>query len=274
MAFRTHVGRPMDLSYRSNRFVIGLAVMTLVAAVVIWLTSDDSGVLWAPLHTFFVWALGREIDPDHDSTALIAGLIAGVWALAGLPVLGVLAVVGILLAARLVVNSTGRRPLVSDLIGLGVLATAVSFTTAGWVAGFGLAIAIYIDDRMADEQTTTGAMTAVLAALGASGVASLSRVFPQEIPSIRPLFVIAVGVLGLIAVVRDPTPPTTLVDSRLKTPIDRARLHASRSLTGVLLLGAAFLLGPDAVAVAPLAVTLALGLATTEVVRIRQESAD
>lgn len=271
MAFRTHVGRHMDLSLLSNRLIIGLTAIAGVAAGVLWwLSSDEFGILWAPVHVFVTWALIRELDPDHQVTAIIGAVIAGLWVLAGFEIVGALAVGGLVVAARLVSNTTGRRPLLSDLIVIGVGAAAISFTAVGWVAGFGLAIAIYVDDRMANEQTTYAPVIAALAALGASGVATLSRVFPQEVPDIRPIFVVAIGILGLVAVVREPEQPTTLVDSRLKTMLDRSRLHASRSMVAVLIFAMAVLSGPDAVATSVLGLSLALVLVYNEVDRLRR----
>jgi hypothetical protein len=214
--------------------------------------------------------LVREIDPDHQSTALLAALVAGVWVIGGLDIVGALAVAGLLVGARLVSNTTGRRPLLTDLIPIGVFATVIAFTRAGWVAGFGLALAIYVDDRMASEHNSAASITAALAALGASGVATLSRVFPQDLPNVRPLLAVAIGILALIAVVREPEEPESVVDSRLKNRVSQSRLYASRSLFAVLLFAMALLIGPDALAVGPLAIALALALVSNEIERIRR----
>ena len=270
MAFKSHVVRGFDVSSLSNRLMFGLIAITGVASVAVWISGGDIAVLWAPVQTFLVWALVRELDPDHDSTALFAGLVAGLWILAGFDVGGTLPAIGLLMAARVVVNTTGRRPLVWDLAALGVFAAVISFTAAGWVAGFGLAIAIYIDNRMAQKHTTAGALTAALAALGASAIASLSQVFPQQMPDISQLLVLMIGVLALAAVVREPKPPTSLVDSRRKTPISQDRLHAGRGLIGVLVFGAAFLAGSDAAAMGPTVIALTFVLISNEIERIRR----
>lgn len=260
----------MDMSLPSNRAIAGLCGVALIAAVAVWLTGGPIDVLWAPVHTFLAWSVMREIDPDHQVTALLSALVAGLWVIAGLEIVGALAVGALMLASRLVSNTTGRRPLLTDLIPIGIFATAIAFTRAGWVAGFGLALAIYIDDRMATEHNSAAAVTAALAALGASGVATLSRVFPQDLPDVRPLLAVSVGLLALIAVVREPQEPVSVVDSRLKNRLSQSRLHASRALFAVLVFGTAILIGPDAMAVGPLAIALALALASNEVERTRR----
>jgi len=252
----------MDLALASNRLALGLTGLALAAAVAALAAGSGADVIWAPAHTFLMWALSREIDPDRDWTALIAAFAAGVWVLLGLDVVGAPALAAIMLAARVATNTTGRRPLVSDLIGLGAFAVAVSFTPAGWVAGFGLAVSLYADDRMSGEPTLTGALAGAGAALGASGAAALGRVFPQAAPGARPFFMIAVGALALLSVVRPPPPPVALVDSGV--PVTRSRLHAARVLVGVLVFAAALVSGRGALAVGPVALTLALSLATAE----------
>jgi len=270
MAFRTHVGRHMDMTMASNRAIVGLCVAALISGLAIWLTGGPVDVLWAPVHTFLFWSLMRELDPDNQRTALIAALVGGVWVLGGLEVVGALAVAGLLVGARLVSNTTGRRPLLTDLIPIGVFATVIAFTREGWVAGFGLALAIYVDDRMATDHSSAASITAALAALGASGVATLNRVFPQDLPDVRPLLAVAIGVLTLIAVVREPEQPESVVDSRLKNRISQSRLYASRALFAVLLFAIALLIGPDALAVGPLAIALILALVSNEIERIRR----
>ncbi|MEA1902092.1 MAG: hypothetical protein U9N56_01040, partial [Actinomycetota bacterium] len=227
--------------------------------------------LWAPVHTFLAWALVREIDPDHQSAAIAAGIASGLWILAGLDAVGVLMVGALMVAARLVTNSTGRRPLIPDLTLIGIFATAVSFTTVGWIAGFGLAIAIYIDDRMADGPSVPGSLAAALTALGSTAVASLAGVFPRELPNVRPLLAVAVGVLALITVIREPEAPTEMVDSRSKNFLSQTRLHASRTLIAVLIFAATLLTGQDALMVGPLVIALALALTSNEIERIRRQ---
>lgn len=244
--------------------------MASIAGLAVWLTGGEMTALWAPVHTFLAWALVRELDPDHESTALIAGFATGLWILGGFQVVGALTLLGLMLAARVVVRTTGRKPLVTDLVMLGLFAAAISFTVTGWVTGFGLAVAIYIDDRMSREPGTAAALTAAFAALGSSVVATLNQVLPQQMPDIRPLLVVGVGVLALIAVIREPEVPTSLVDSRMKTPIGQARLHTGRGLVGVLMFVATFLVGPNALAMGPVVIAVALVLVSNEIERLRR----
>jgi hypothetical protein len=172
-----------------------------------------------------------------------------------------------LMAARLVVNTTGRRPLTTDLIGLAALATAISHTSTGWVAGVGVALGIYIDDRMSEGQSNVAVVTAVVAALGSSVVATLTEALPNRTPVIDPVVVVTLGVLALIAILRPPPVPISVGDSRRKAPLSMERLHAGRSLSGALAFVAAALAGPDAAMLYPLAFSLTLALVSAEIRR-------
>ena len=269
MAFRSHVGRGLDLGIWSNRAILGLSLIAAVAGVVATVIFDGSPWLavQAGLVTFLVWALTRELDPDRDSTALIAAALAGVWAILGLPV-DLLAIGGLVIGARLVAETTGRRPLRTDLFAIAIGAIAISFTPLGFVAGFGIAIAIYVDSRMSDEHNRDALIAALVAATGSAVVVSLSGAFPTQLPPVQPPFVLAVAALTLVAVLREPPQPTSVVDSRRGNLLSGNRIHASRILVGGLTVAGALVAGPEASALAPVAAALALSLASSEAVRI------
>jgi len=270
MAFRSHVVRSLDLSLPSNRLVIGLGMVGLAAATAVVLTGGPMSVWWTPVYIGLIWALGREVDPDHESTALTAAIGGGLWVLAGFDTSAMPALLGLMVAGRLVLNSTGRRPLLTDYIGMGVIAAAISFTLLGWVGGFGMAVAMYIDDRMAAEHRQMSVFSAALTALAASAVVTASRAFPQEVPDARSAVVIGIGLVALIAVVREPEAPVSVVDSQMKNLLTLDRLHATRAMIGVLIFLAAFLNAPDSAAMVPAAAVVALALIANEVERIRR----
>lgn len=271
MRFRSHLGRGVDLGLWSNRTIAALTVLALIAGLVVAFVSDVS--IWLPAAaatvTFLAWALTRELDPDQDITALMAAVLAGAWVLAGFEV-ALLALGGMILVGRLLLESTGRRPLLADLAAVAVAATAISFTPAGWVTGFGIAVAIYVDDRMASEHNSQAIVVAMSAAIGASAVATLTDAFPQTLPEIQPVLVIPLGLLALITVAREPPEPTTQVDSRRKTFLSPARLHAARIAIALVLFAAALVSGESGPALIPATIALTLSLISSEVERVRR----
>lgn len=270
MRFRTHVGRPLDLTLSSNSLVIGLTAVAAIAALSIWLTSGTTDAWMAPVHTFLTWAFVREVDPDHDWTALTAAFIAGLWVIVGLETMSALALLGLMIAARLVLNSTGRRPLLTDLVVLALGASAIAYTPEGWAAGFALTVAIYIDHRLAGVITRGGLIAAAVAALGTSVVATMTDAVPEAIPDVRPLLSIVVGVVALWGIIREPVDPLSVTDSRDRRLLDARRLHAARSLVGVALFLAALLMGPTAAGLVPAFVGFALALVSGERDRLRR----
>jgi hypothetical protein len=244
----------------------------MIAAAAVTFTGGSSSVWWTPVYIALTWALTRELDPDHPSTALIAAVGGGLWVLAGFDTSAMTALLGFIFAARLVLSSTGRRPLVTDYIALSILATVISLSITGWVAGFSLALAMYIDDRMASEHRQMAVIAAAVTALAASVVVTAARAFPQEIPDVRSGVVIGIGLTALVALLREPEAPVSLVDSRMKTMLLRSRLHTARAMTAVLVFLAAFLSGPDALTMVPAAGAIVLALLSNEVERIRRRT--
>ena len=269
MAFRSHIARNLDFSLWSNRLITIGTLLVGIVGVVLTISSDAS--IWLPIQaggaTFLIWALTREMDPDRDASALIAGGLVGLWALAGFQV-DLLPLVGFLLAARLIAETTGRRPLQTDLIAMVLVATATSFTALGWVGGFGLAAALYADNRMAVEHNNQAIVAGLLAALGSSAVASLFGVFPSSLLSVMPLLAIGAAGLALLAVLREPPQPTSVVDSRTKAFLRQDRLHAARAAVGLLLAIGVLVGESDSPALTPVVIALAVSLASSEAERL------
>ncbi len=77
------LARPLDMSYRSNLVIASVNLLVLLAAFVYqWGYLDTEfweSVWWsiqAALSVFLAWALGREIDPDINTTAFLAAPIS------------------------------------------------------------------------------------------------------------------------------------------------------------------------------------------------------
>jgi hypothetical protein len=101
-------------------------------------------------------------------------------------------------------------------------------------------------------------------------VATLTDAFPRSLPEIRPPLTLALGILALLAVLRDPLDPVSLVDSRKKTPLRADRLHAARTLIGLLAFFGSLVGLGDITAEVTVALTLALALGAEELERIRR----
>ena len=96
--------------------------------------------------------------------------------------------------------------------------------------------------------------------------------FPRSVPTVDPIVIAALGVLALIAVLREPLEPVSFVDSRTKMFLRRDRLQAGRALSAILVFLGAIVSGAMAPAVVPMAVVVAAALASTEVERLQRAS--
>src|SRR5690606_24226844 len=212
----------------------------------------------------------REIDPDRELTAHLAGAVAGLLALLGRPTPELLAAGALILATRMVLNSTGRRPLITDLVVMGLFATAIAYTRVGWIGGVALAIGTYVDGRIAEGAGRAAVVAGAAATIGATGVATAARGFDVKVVTIDPTLVTLAGLTAILTILRAPPEPWSLVDSRMKWRLDQSRLHGARALLAVTTFATTILLGPDALQAIPYIALLVLALGSSEIERLRR----
>lgn len=270
MDFRSHLGRPIDFRHKSNLAVAALVLISGVVGVVLWLNGEPGERALAPVYVFLVWALVREIDPDHDWSALVAAAGTAVWTLVGGPVSTGFAIAGLIVAARITTSTTGRRPLPTDLAALTVFGIAIGFSVGGWLAGFGIALAIYLDDRLRGEHRLAAVAASALTAIGTTILAYLTGAFPERLPDIAQPVTIVAGVVALVLLARDPADPISQVDARHSAFMDGTRLHMSRSLVGILVFFMAILTGESADGLVVVIAALALAVLSNEIELLRR----
>lgn len=270
MDFRSHLVRRIDIRSPSNVAIAILTVITGGIAVVRWLGAEPGEIVLAPVYVFLIWALIREIDPDHHWAALVGATLTAGWALSGANVTSALAIAGLMVAARIVTSTTGRRPLPLDLVAVGVFGVAIGFTVEGWAAGFGIALAIYLDDRFAVESRLMAVGAAAATAVGTTVMATLTSAFPERLPDIDQVMAIAAGLAALLLLIREPAHPISQVDARHAAFIDRSRLHSCRSMVGILLFLMTVLTGVDAGGMIVVVAALVLAIVSNEIELLRR----
>ncbi|HJS71324.1 MAG TPA: hypothetical protein VJ858_01230 [Acidimicrobiia bacterium] len=272
MDLKSHLGRPAD--FRSPAFLLMVAAVVLAAgaALLLWLGGEPGSLFLAPVFTFLTWALLREVDPDHPWSAILAGVVAAVWVLVGGETLSGWAVAGLMVAARIVTSTTGRRPLGTDLAIVTVFGIAIAFTVEGWLAGFGIALAFYIDDRFRGENRMAAIAAATVTAVGATIVASLNSAFPERFPEVIQYLAVTAGILGLILSMREPATPISQVDARHAAFIEQDRLHVSRTLAGLAVFLMSLLAGAEGRGTVVLIVPLALAVVSNEIELLRRRA--
>lgn len=227
----THLGRPIDPRYPSNRvaIVVPLAIGILVAALADGSILDrglEGGI--ALVASFLAWALGREIDPDRTATANVAAVVGGLLAGAlGSAALGALYL--LMATARITTRTTGLPPKVGDLVVHVAAAAFFASTPAGWAAGMVLAAAMARDVALPGPAPRVQVWYGAVTAAAVTVVAALRGAFGTWIgPDVVQWALVAAGLVGAVIVLR-PESPTSTCDY---TPdrVDPVRLQWGRLL--------------------------------------------
>lgn len=107
------LGRDLDPRYPSNLFIGVVVVAAFASTLILDFVLDTELDLWrgagTALATLAAWTIGRELDPDHATSANIAALLTvpGVW-IWNMPALWGL--FGLLLTMRILNRTTGLLP--------------------------------------------------------------------------------------------------------------------------------------------------------------------
>ena len=128
------IGRPVDLSYPTNRAIAVIALGLLLMGSIIffiqgvsWSRAALQGLAWGG-SAFLAWALCRETDPDRWYSAFFAaaGAVASTILL-GPP--SFLFLLWFLLAMRTINRSTGTPPGILDFVALYAIKLWLGFST-------------------------------------------------------------------------------------------------------------------------------------------------
>ncbi|MDD4254935.1 MAG: hypothetical protein PHP59_06105 [Methanofollis sp.] len=253
------IARPLDFSYQTNRIIVLLALTALLvsaAASALAGTGIVETLIRGPgaaLAVFLTWALCREIDPDHDLSALLAAaMTTGALLILSIPDIPTL--LWALLVIRVVNRTTGRAATTIDLIFVLLLTLwplSRGFLPAGPIA----ATAFFLDGRSKDPARHR--LPFAVVALLATAVALLAT--PVHLGAPTPaagIGIAAATVLFIPAIAASKT-----VHSREDSgdrPLDPGRLMTGQALALATALSA---VTTDPAALAPLwAAILAAGL--------------
>lgn len=163
------LARPVEAKYPTN-----LAVIILMPVIAIglfgWLVFNG-GEMMASIRTavigvltaFLVWALGREMDPDHNATAFIAMGLSVLLTGLGYP-FALLSLAAILFAVRLVNRTVGPAAKITDIIALTGLSLAAVFLDGAWWIG-GIAIIALIIDAVFEKPPLANILAALVLGL-------------------------------------------------------------------------------------------------------------
>jgi hypothetical protein len=230
----TALGRtPIDPSYPTNRAIAALALVVAIAGTIVQLLSGVAlleSVLWgigAGFLPFLTWALGRELDPDHDLSAFVgAGLVLIAFLLPDMPSL--LVIFWLLLVLRLVNRTVGlpAKPLDSlAVLGLGAWLTWQGY----WMIGLMTAAAFLLDGLLSPPLRTHLFLSGL--ALIATVVLSIFHGgMAMESGPTMPFAISSLVMAGLFLVVIATSREMKAVGDATGTPLNPRRVQAAQIL--------------------------------------------
>jgi len=243
------LARPLDVSYRSNLVVIFLCLLSFFIALPYqWLYLDTAFLdsLWwaaqASMTVFFSWALGREIDPDVNTSAFLAipfSLIAFYFA----ENTDWLALLAFLMILRICSHVCGQKLKVSDIV-LVLGLTAFLCWRGQYILGFSTAVVLLADYALSPVNRKS--LWYALAALLLSIVGGLffrkdlgyeALVFPEAW-----LLGVALNSLVFVAVINSYKRPHSTEDYKVQ-PLNGSRMQAAQLIVLLTLLFMFFVYG-------------------------------
>jgi hypothetical protein len=230
------IGRAIDLSVPSNRnIVIFSALVTMFTGGYHLLSGDDlqhivSRAVAEGIFTFLAWALGRELDPDHNRTATIASGLTAVAAFI-LPPQYLLSAGVVLTTLRILSRSTGIAPTLLDSLVL-TIGTGVTVALDGfWGIGLIVAVMFMWDANLPPHPGYRSPLFAGVMLVVTISAAVMARVtfwqFSAEVPVIIGVVFVS-GIYG--ALLRRPQAPVTSVGDMTGEPLQPRRVLAAQWL--------------------------------------------
>lgn len=251
----THIGRPMDPAYTTNKAVlIGMPIVALAAAAFGFVQGYGLGdsarlALKAALTLFGAWALGRELAPDDNPGAFIAGALA-LAALFYYPQASLLILFTALFLVRIVNRTTGLVPKPGDSVIVLLLAGWTTWAFQAPLIGAVGAIAFVFDALLKEGAKSQLIFAALLLGVGvfvAFGQGFAVAAVPAPGSAMEWA---AVGTAVLFGFAALTTRQVTSLGDRSGTALDVTRVRSGMLIA--LLLAALFLSGPAAVLTAVL----------------------
>ncbi|WP_135611535.1 hypothetical protein [Methanococcoides sp. AM1] len=147
----TSINRPVDPDYPTNRLMIWISAIVLVAGSLFHLSLNNTtsaSIIYgitAGISVFLVWAISREVDPDHEIAAFVPVILSFVPVMV-FGIHPVLPLFWLLLLLRIVDRSTGLKAGIFDTIAVFLLSVFLTYQMT-WLFGILTATAFFIDSR-------------------------------------------------------------------------------------------------------------------------------
>lgn len=228
----TTLGRKLDLEYPNNRLIIQLATLVTISALVFYLiitkeisTSFVYGIK-AGITIFLLWAIAREMDPDHESAAFIPVILT----LPHVIIFGlhpIFPLIWFLLLLRLVNRSTGAKAGIIDSLAILSIGAFLTYQLS-WVFGTISALGFFLDGRLSSPYR--GHLIPAVLLLLYSGLALIHEI-TDVVMDMSLLKIVAFTVMILLALPLFTNRDTIIsIGDRTGERLDEQRIKATQLL--------------------------------------------
>lgn len=267
IAMQSPLGRPLDFRYRSNLAVVVLAALAAIVATIYNSVATDplASPGWAVgAAVFLAWAIGRELDPDHNSSAMVGAVVGGLAATFGRPSLFL--AFGVLTGVRLIAGTVGIAMGRSDAIAAVAIGAILGLSWDSVVAVPVLVAGVVVSGGLRRPLLTS------VAILASAGVALLIAQPQYEWVGVSTgsLVLLAAGLTAVVTGL-DPKPPQSRTDIG-QSEISRQRVILARIAVGVAVALVFAVRGGDGVLAAGTIVAAVVGVAFVGLIDDRRPS--
>ena len=267
IAPQSPLGRPLDFRYRSNVLVVVLAALSAVAATIYNSVAAEplaSPVWVVGVAVFLAWAIGRELDPDHNSSAMVAAVVGGAAATLGRPSLFL--AFGVLTGVRLIAGTVGLAMGRNDAIAAVIIGALLGLSWDSLAAVPVLVAGVALGGRLRRPSFTS-------ASIVASAVLALLITQPEYSWDGLSIGAIALLIGSVVALflIFDPEPPQSRTDIG-QGQILRRRILLARLAAGFAVVAAFALRGGDGVLAAGAVIGAVVGVAAVGLLGDRRRS--
>ncbi|MCM1986131.1 hypothetical protein [Methanococcoides seepicolus] len=228
----TTLGRKLDLKNPNNRLIIQLATLVTISALVFYLiiTKEISSSfvygIKAGITIFLLWAIAREMDPDHESAAFIPVILT----LPHVIIFGlhpIFPLIWFLLLLRLVNRSTGAKAGIIDSLAILSIGAFLTYQLS-WVFGTISALGFFLDGRLSSPYR--GHLIPAVLLLLYSGLALIHEI-TDVVMDMALLKIVAFTVMILLALPLFTNRDTIIsIGDRTGERLDEQRIKATQLL--------------------------------------------
>ena len=229
----TSIGRPLDIQYATNKAILCILAVSLIVSLFYFRLQNlpiIQGIISSFLFTagvFFCWAIGREIDPEHDISAFV-GLIFLLPLYLWIDQVNLFVLFWLLISFRIINRSTGYPVGIIDLMIYLIIIIVLVLTFHQIIAL--LSAMIFFIEAVASKRRIPLfllSMVCLLFFITSFIFGDSIQILSFSLPA-QSIFMVIIGTVLMIGLIIDSKNSTCLSDNR-ETEISSRRIQLTQT---------------------------------------------